>query len=139
MRKNAFVALNHIVSLNKFRANSIKHGDLPLSEGDFRNAFKACGIPSNALFFLEFRRAGLLVRVERDMYAWQNNRPIHHQILQNIYAKYQKRVNEYSNARYTRKKREKVLKGKEIEEAINLLKNNGFEVFAPKGDLYQKL
>lgn len=139
MRKNAFVALNHIVPLNEFRANSIKHEDLPLSEEDFRNAFKACGIPSNALFFLEFRRAGLLVRVEGDMYAWKNNLPIHHQTLQGIYTRYQKKVNEYSNARYARKKREKALKSKEIEDAINLLKENGFEVLAPKGNLYQKL
>lgn len=32
-----------------------------------------------------------------------------------------------------------VLKSKEIEEAVNLLKSNGFEVFAPYKGLYKKL
>ena len=139
MRKNAFVALNHIVPLNEFRANSIEHGDLPLSEEDFRNAFKVCGIPSNALFFLEFKNSGLLVRVEGDRYTWKNDRPIHHLVLRNIYVKYQRKVNAYASARYSRKKREEVLKSKEIEEAIDLLKKNGFEIFAPHQGLYKKL
>lgn len=139
MRKNAFVAINHIATLNEFRKHSIQSGDLPLSEEDFRNTFKACGIPSNPLFFSEFRSSGLLVRVEGNMWAWKNKLPIHHQTLQDIYVRYQKKANGYANARYARKKREEVLKSKEIEEAVNLLKSNGFEVFAPHKGLYKKL
>lgn len=126
MRKNAFVAMDHIAALNEFRKHSIQSGDLPLAEEDFRNALKACGIPSNSLFFAEFRNSGLLVRVEGDMWTWKNQLPIHHQTLQGIYVRYQK-------------KREEVLKSKEIEEAVNLLKSNGFEVFAPYKGLYKKL
>ena len=139
MRKNAFVAMNHIVALNEFKKHSIQSGDLPLSEENFRNALKSCGIPSNSLFFLEFKSSGLLVRVEGNMWAWKSKLPIHHQTLQRIYVQYQKKVNGYASAHYARKKKEEAFKSKEIEEAVNLLKSNGFEVFAPKGNLYQKL
>lgn len=139
MRKNAFVAMDHIAALNEFRKHSIQSGDLPLAEEDFRNALKACGIPSNPLFFAEFRNSGLLVRVGGDMWTWKNRLPIHHQTLQGIYVRYQKKKNGYASAHYARKKREEVLKSKEIEEAVNLLKSNGFEVFAPYKGLYKKL
>lgn len=139
MRKNAFIAINHIAAFNEFRKHSIRSGDLPLSEEDFRNAFKACGIPSNSLFFSEFRSSGLLVRVEGNMWAWKNKLPIHYQTLQGIYVRYQKKVNGYANAHYARKKREEMLKSKEIEEAVNLLKRNGFEIFAPYQGLYKKV
>ena len=138
MRKNAFVAIAHIRELNLFKAHMIKRGE-SLEEGDFRNALKACGIPSNPLFFAEFRNSGLLVRVEGDMWTWKNQLPIHHQTLQGIYVRYQKKVNGYASARYARKKREEVLKSKEIKEAIDLLKKNGFEIFAPHQGLYKKL
>lgn len=107
MRKNAFVAMDHIAALNEFRKHSIQ--------------------------------SGLLVRVEGDMWTWKNQLPIHHQTLQGIYVRYQKKANGYASAHYARKKREEVLKSKEIEEAVNLLKSNGFEVFAPYKGLYKKL
>ena len=139
MRKNAFVAMDHIAALNEFKKYSIQSGDLPLTEEDFRTAFKACGIPSNSLFFIEFRNSGFLVKVEGNMWTWKNQLPIHHQTLQGIYVRYQKKANGYASAHYAQKKREEVLKSKEIEEAVNLLKSNGFEVFAPYKGLYKKL
>ena len=73
------------------------------------------------------------------MWTWKNRLPIHHQTLQSIYLRYQKKANGYVNTYYARKKREEMLKSKEIEEAVNLLKSNGFEVFAPYKGLYKKL
>ena len=113
---------------------------VPVSSEDFRAAFKTCGIPSNPIFWMEFRNSGLLTRVEGHLFVWTNAvSPIHHQQLQSIYNTYQKRINRNCGAYRERKKRQELLKSKEIEDAVNLLKENGFEILAPKGNLYQKL
>lgn len=118
----------------------VVHAGVPISSEDFRAAFKTCGIPSNAMFWVEFRNSGLLTRVEGHLFVWTSAvSPIHHQQLQSIYNTYQRKVNRNYGAYRERKKRQELLKSKEIEDAINLLKENGFEIFAPKGNLYQKL
>lgn len=139
MRKNAFHATEHISALNEFRKYSISSGNQPLSSDDFRAAFKACGIPSNPLFFLEFRNSGLLVRVEGNMYVWKNKLPIHYRTLQSIYSRYQKRANGYVRTHLEKKSRAKDLKSKEIESAISLLKDNGYEIFIPCKGLFKKV
>ena len=139
MRKNIFSAIDHISALNEFRKYSIGSGDIPLTESDVRDVFKRCGIPSNSLFFSEFKKSGLLVKVERDLYVWKNQRPIHYQVLQNIYERYQKRLYKYRTTYYHRRVCSKKLLSKEIKNAINLLKENGFEVVIPCGELYKKL
>lgn len=139
MRSNAFRAIEHIKQLNILKRDMVRAG-VPVSSEDFRAAFKTCGIPSNPMFWVEFRNSGLLTRVEGRLFVWTNAiSPIHHQQLQSIYNTYQKRINRNCVAYRERKKREELLKSKEIEDAINLLKENGFEVLAPKGNMYQKL
>lgn len=139
MRKNSFVAIDHIKALNEHKQDTIQHGNLPLSDRDFKNLFKSCNIPSNSLFFLEFRNFGLLTKIGKNMYTWSNELPIHHKSLQIIYERYQQRANTYVHTYLTKKKEAKILKDKEIEDAIYLLKSNGFEVFAPSSKFYVKL
>ena len=139
MRLNAFRAIEHIKQLNMLKKDMV-HAGVPVSSEDFRAAFKTCGIPSNAMFWVEFRNSGLLTRVEGHLFVWTSEvSPIHHQQLQSIYNTYQRKVNRNYNAYREKKKRQEFLKSKEIEDAVNLLKDNGFEIFAPKGNLYQKL
>ena len=139
MRLNAFRAIEHIKQLNMLKKDMV-HAGVPVSSEDFRAAFKTCGIPSNFHFWVEFRNSGLLTRVEDHMFVWTSAvSPIHHQQLQSIYNSYQKKINAVRDRYLEKKAREELLKSKEIEDAINLLKENGFEIFAPKGNLYQKL
>lgn len=139
MRVNAFRAIEHIKQLNMLKKDMVRVG-VPVSSEDFRAAFKTCGIPSNAMFWVEFRNSGLLTRVEGHLFVWTNAvSPIHHQQLQSIYNTYQRKVNRNYDTYREKKKRQELLKSKEIEDAVNLLKENGFEIFAPKGNLYQKL
>ena len=139
MRLNAFRAIEHIKQLNMLKKDMI-HAGVPVSSEDFRAAFKTCGIPSNFHFWVEFRNSGLLTRVEGHLFVWTSAvSPIHHQQLQSIYNSYQKKINAVRDRYLEKKAREELLKSKEIEDAINLLKENGFEIFAPKGNLYQKL
>lgn len=139
MRLNAFKAIEHIKQLNMLKRDMV-HAGVPVSSEDFRAAFKTCGIPSNLIFWMEFRNSGLLTRVEGHLFVWTSAvSPIHHQQLQSIYNSYQKKINAVRDRYLEKKAREELLKSKEIEDAINLLKENGFEIFAPKGNLYQKL
>ena len=139
MRLNAFRAIEHIKQLNMLKKDMV-HAGVPVSSEDFRAAFKTCGIPSNAMFWVEFRNSGLLTRVEGHLFVWTNAvSPIHYQQLQSIYNTYQRKVNRNYDTYREKKKRQELLKSKEIEDAVNLLKENGFEIFAPKGNLYQKL
>ena len=139
MRLNAFRAIEHIKQLNMLKKDMVRAG-VPVSSEDFRAAFKTCGIPSNAMFWVEFRNSGLLTRVEGHLFVWTSEvSPIHHQQLQSIYNSYQRKINAVRDRYLEKKARQELLKSKEIEDAVNLLKENGFEIFAPKGNLYQKL
>ena len=139
MRLNAFRAIEHIKQLNMLKKDMV-HAGVPVSSEDFRAAFKTCGIPSNIHFWVEFRESGLLTRVEGHLFVWTSAvSPIHHQQLQSIYNSYQRKINAVRDRYLEKKARQEFLKSKEIEDAVNLLKDNGFEVFAPKGNLYQKL
>ena len=56
MRLNAFRAIEHIKQLNMLKKDMVRAG-VPVSSEDFREAFKTCGIPSNAMFWVEFRNS----------------------------------------------------------------------------------
>ena len=131
-----FQAIQHIAELNNFKMQS---KSLILSREDFCAALKNCSIPSNALFFNEFRNSGLLVKVGKDTYAWKDIKPIHFKTLQLIYCTYQNKLNKYLQTYNNKKKEKDLLKREQIESAITLLKNNGFEIFAPYKGLYKKL
>lgn len=135
MRKNAFQALDHIKSLNDFKSSS----NHPLSEEEFRNAFRECGIPSSALFFFEFKNSGVLVKTEKNTYVWRDKKPIHYSFLQKVYCKYQSRRNDYYQKWFNRKKDQEELHCPEIDNAIRILKEKGFVILAPEQGLYKFL
>lgn len=61
------------------------------------------------------------------------DKPVHYNQLQEIYSRYQKKVNEY-NQRARDKKSSKISENKdeqeEIANAINFLKSKGFKIFS---------
>lgn len=138
MRKNAFVAIAHIRELNLLKAHMIKRGE-PLEEGDFRRALKTCGLPSNSLFWIMFKKAGLVQIIEGNLFVWASKKPVHYKALEDIYSDYQKKVNEYAKSRYAKVKEKKGEEQKKIEDAIALLKSKGYEVFVPCKDLFKKI
>lgn len=124
MRANSFQAIEHIKGLNLLQQRLNK----PITAEKFRAELKKIGIPSNYIFWLEFKRTGLVMEITKGAYIFANSTPIHHTMLQNIYKKYQEKLSRYSNPQ----------EGK-IEAAIKLLKENGFEILIPRGELYQKI
>lgn len=137
MRANAFRAVDHIRLLNQLKKDVLASGS-PVSKEQLREGFKSCGLPYNLCFWAEFKKSGLLVQVE-DGFVWSTKTPIHFKTLQSIYLKYQARAKIY-NDRYRNKiSKDSELKRQEIENAISLLKANGYEVFMPYKDMYKKL
>lgn len=125
MRKNAFNSSEHIKPLNEFKQLT----NYPLSEEDIRIALKNCGIPSNILFFNEFKNSGILLKVEGNLYVWNSSEPIHYKFLQTVYSNYQRKVNEYAYRAYQKKKEGQEYL--EISDAIQLLKSKGFIILTP--------
>lgn len=134
-----FKAKEHIKMLNMLKTQTLEQS-LLLTDRDFKDSLKECGIPSNNLFWIEFKRSGLIQEVGVNVFQWNDpNLPIHFRTLQNIYEKYRTRINKYQSTYKEKKILGTVFKREDIKKAINLLKENGFEIFAPKGNLYQKL
>lgn len=131
MRKNEFIAKEHIEDFNRIRIilTSIK---APFSEKILKELLKEYNIISNSIFIGELRKSGVL-KVERKMLRFSEDKPVHYNQLQEIYSRYQKKVNEY-NRRAKDKKSSKISENKneneEITNAINFLKSKGFKIFS---------
>lgn len=139
MRKNTFLAFNHIRALNDFKQSLLKFEDVTFTESRFRKGLKKCGIPSNSTFFCEFKKSGLIIRVGRGLYSWKDSNPIHFKLLDHIYENYSEKTKRYKLAYQQKVESKKMSNEEEIQSAINLLKEKGYLILAPKGDLYQFL
>lgn len=137
MRK--FIPKDHIAELNQFKQFTITTGNQPLSMESFMNGFMTSGIPSNSNFFSECVRSGIIIRVGRGIYSWKDTKPIHYKTLQEIYSKYQKKVNEYVKRFYEKKVAEKRAEEQKVNEAIELLKDKGFIILVPEKGVYKRL
>lgn len=121
------------MQFNQIRIEMSTHS---MSEQEFKNFFKVCGIPSNSLFWSKFEKSGLIQKVDDNSYIWTNpKRPIHYQELNNIYQEYKDTFDKYYQT-YQEKKSQKT---NAIQEAINLLKENGFIIIRQEGNMFEKL
>lgn len=133
MRLNGFKALDHIKQLNSFKRAVIK-GRAPISSKELKEGLKGCGIPSCHSFIAEFVNSELMAKVEGNLYVWNDARPIHHALLQDIYIRYQKKRNAYMK-KYMRTYKNPKGEEKEINCAINLLKEKGYVILSQQEDL----
>ena len=139
MRANAFNALEHIELLNILKRETVNLG-LEMTEQNLRESLKVCGIPSNGLFWSTFVKAGFVKEIKGKLFVWNNpDEPIHYRALEKVYKQYQSKVNSYRASYVLKRKEISTLESPEIRAAIAMLKDLGFEIFAPKGNLYQKL
>lgn len=116
----------YVAELNAFR---IQLGSVPGSELDFRNAFRAIGLPSNQIFWSEFKNSNLLSKIGKDLYCFtEPENPINYKKLDSIYAKYHKRAEQYKRTWISNKSGNSLFGRTDIIEAIELLTSNGFDV-----------
>lgn len=129
IRRNTFVAEEHIEDFNRVRIilTSLK---APFSEKILKELLKEYNLVSNSLFIGELRKSGIL-QTKKKMLVFVD-KPVHYNQLQEIYSRYQKKVNEYNQRARDKKKCNKISENKdeqeEIENAINFLKSKGFRI-----------
>lgn len=111
----------------------------PFSETELRSKLKERGLPHNNVFVSELKSFKILHSVDKGLVEFSTKGPIYYKTLQAIYSSYRKRMNEYGKRYRDRKKIEDQRKSTVIESAIKLLKENGYEVYAPVGNLYSKI
>ncbi len=129
-----FNAKQHIKSLNAFKREV---GTEPIYRAIFMEHFKRLGFPGNSAFFTYLYRGGIVKRDELGFYSFVDNKPIHYQKIQEIHDRYQS-----INRQRTNKHKIKIATSKaavEINKAVDFLKQKGFIIFSPEGELFRKL
>ncbi len=132
-----FKANEHISYLNAFREQL---GSIPATEIDFRSALKHCGLPSNLVFWSEFKHSNIISKIGKDLYCFtEPDKPINYKKLEVIYKKYKKRSECYKNTWIANKNGNALFVRPDIIEAIKLLTDNGFEVIMRANNLIKQL
>ena len=126
-----FVALDHIKDFNLIK----KSLNTPFTKAELQTQLKKVGIPANAVFFATLVKYKVLKRISRSQFIFSNNDPIYFKLLENAYKDYSGRLNKYMDTY----RENKAKKSQEVQDAIQLLKNLGYEIYAPEGELYSKL
>lgn len=134
--RSKFIAAEHIKDLNVLRKSI---AESQFTSDTLREGLRKCGIPCSSLFFSELAASSIIKRVSKKYYQFSNpTTPILHTHLQVIYERYQTKVNKYATKSRNRKRISKVVLDTRIQDAIQLLKENGFEVFRDFGEYYKK-
>ncbi len=120
----------------------------PFSKESMISSLKGCGLPVNSTFWSVFRNSGILQEVSKGKFMFASKDPIFVGTLQKIKAKYQELAHKYKQSNKLQKveeaKPEEIAK-EELPEndpqamtqfAINLLKEQGYLVFAPTNIKY---
>lgn len=135
--------------------NNVKRGlqmaDRPFSKETMLNSLKSCGLPVNGTFWSVFRNSGIIQEVSKGYFMFTSKEPIYVGTLNAIKHKYQQLTRKYAQ----NNKRNNIVEEAEvltpevntvnnnpdatIQSAINLLKENGYKIFAPVGVVYQQV
>ncbi len=106
MRKNTFVAKDHIFAINMFRI-ALNGGSFTKEE--LKKTLRDGGIPSNEVFISALRRSPVLTQVGKDQFRFATPKhPVYYGILDRVYKDYQSRTNAYQRT-YREKKKQEIL------------------------------
>lgn len=101
MRKNAFVAKDHIRAINTFRM--ALNGE-PFSKEELQVTLKEGGIPSNEVFVSTLRRSPVLTQVGKDQFKFSSDQPVYWGVLDRVYKDYQAKKLAYDRTYRSKKK-----------------------------------
>lgn len=123
----------------------------PFSKESMLNSLKGCGLPTNSTFWSVFRNSGIIQEVSKGQFMFASKDPIYVGTLNSIKRKYQELARRYNQSNKPPKaeepKKEPAPKEALPENdpmamtqfAIDLLKEQGYQIFAPVGVVYQQL
>ena len=130
--------MNNIKSVLQLR-------ERPIAKSEMLKNLAQCGLPTNSTFWTVFRNSIIIEEVSKGMYKFKGKEPIHISALETIKRKYQEYHRKY-NQKVIKPEVQEVLpkdnaekKNATIQSAINLLKEQGYVIFAPIGIMYSKL
>ena len=102
MRKNTFVARNHIQAINIFR-EALKGDSFTMDE--LKQTLREGGIPSNTVFINTLRKTPVLTQVGKDQFKFSNpKQPVYYGLLDRVYKDYRIKTRMYQET-YREKKR----------------------------------
>lgn len=131
--------------------NNIKRGmqmtERPSTKESMLESLKGCGLPTNSTFWSVFRNSGVIQEVSKGKFMFASKDPIYVGTLKSIKAKYKELAHRYNNSNKKPKPPKEEPKDELPENdplaltqfAIDLLKEQGYQIFAPVGVVYQKL
>lgn len=126
MRKNAFIPADHIAALNTVKS-ALVIKNMPFTKETLLEGLRNCGIPANSIFWNVLNSENIIARVSKNTFAFTSKEPIHVSVLARLYKKYQEIKKKY----YTKsQKQEKPIEKDLIQEAIKLLKANGYKIYS---------
>lgn len=132
--RKPFVAMEHIKDFNNVKISLLY---LSFTEDKLRKKLKENGIISGKMFISELIKYGILTKDYLGSLHFADSKPVHYTSLHEVYLNYLETTAKYERNR--RSKQSKDFRDSEINAAIQLLKQAGYEVFAPVGDLYSKM
>lgn len=132
----AFDPILYIKDLNILKKDTL---NTLIKTSDLQQKIKKLGLPSSPNFWVEFKNSGLFITVKAGYITWVDSKPIHFTYLGEIYSNYHKKAIKYNKVTQLRKKTKKHENILEIQNAIKLLKDNGYEIFKCCDEFYKKV
>lgn len=101
----------------------------PVFQGsNFRSLLKSIGMPSNSTFWSVLTSKTFIHKLDIDTYQFELTKPLYTDGLTRIYEEYRTRVNGYAQKRRQSVRQKHPLEREDIQAAIKLLNDAGFDV-----------
>ena len=144
MSKKSFNPFDCIGPLNTAK-QGIQMAECTFSKESILITLKGCGLPTNSTFWSIFRNSGILQEVSKGRFMFASKEPIYVGMLIKIQNKYLELLRHYKNNSKSPKVPDTVCEKDSpknnisIEEAIKLLKEQGYRILAPIDVVYKEV
>ena len=142
MSKKSFNPFDCIGLLNTAK-QGIQMAERPFSKESMLTTLKGCGLPTNSTFWSIFRNSGILQEVSKGKFMFASKEPIYVGTLIKIQNKYRELMRHYKNSSSkvpdTICEKDFPKNNISIEEAIKLLKEQGYRILAPIDVVYKEV
>lgn len=142
MSKKSFNPFDCIGPLNTAK-QGIQMAERPFSKESMLTTLKGCGLPTNSTFWSIFRNSGILQEVSKGKFMFASKEPIYVGTLIKIQNKYRELMRHYKNNSSkvpdTICEKDFPKNNISIEEAIKLLKEQGYRILAPIDVVYKEV
>lgn len=118
--------------------------NVPFDKETLLNNLKACGLPTNNIFWSALRKSNILQEVSKGKYMFTSKEPIFVGALEEVKKSYQGIIKKHNN-KQSKKKVEDTLEIPENDPkamtqfAIDLLKEQGYKILAPVDIVYKEV